>query len=131
MEKDAISQNIASFFQSLFATSGSHSMEAVLSYIDPKITEEMNHGLMSPVSREEIKSAAFSLGSTKAPGPDGFSGKFYHSAWPEIADSVCSMVYDFFAVVVVLRTFKSLHAFTLLLFGPLSLPIQAVYENAP
>ena len=71
-------------------------MDAILRYIDPKISEDMNQSLMLPVSREEIKSAAFSLGSTKALGPDGFSGKFYHSAWSEIADSVCSMVNDFF-----------------------------------
>ncbi|KAK4268200.1 hypothetical protein QN277_024886 [Acacia crassicarpa] len=97
MEKDAISQNIANFFQNLFASSGPYSMSAALNYIDPKISVDMNHKLMLPVSREEIKSAAFSLGSTKAPGPDGFSGKFYQSAWPEIADSVCSMICEFFA----------------------------------
>ncbi|KAK4285072.1 hypothetical protein QN277_001816 [Acacia crassicarpa] len=97
MEKEAISQNISSFFQNLFTTSGSNSMDAVLNYIDPIISDDMNYGLMLPVSREEIKAAAFSLGSTKAPGPDGFSGKFYHSVWPDIADSVCSMVTEFFA----------------------------------
>ncbi|KAK4278800.1 hypothetical protein QN277_016598 [Acacia crassicarpa] len=97
MDKEAISQNIASFFQNLFATSNPNSMDAVLNYVDPKISTEMKQSLMSPVSREEIKAAAFSLGSTKAPGPDGFSGIFYHSAWSDIADSVCSMVNEFFA----------------------------------
>ncbi|KAK4268822.1 hypothetical protein QN277_022056 [Acacia crassicarpa] len=97
MDKEAISQNIASYFQNLFASSGSHAMNDALSYVNPKISEDMNHRLMLPVSREEIKVAAFSLGSTKAPGPDGFSAKFYHSTWTEIADSVCSMVCEFFA----------------------------------
>ncbi|KAK4258618.1 hypothetical protein QN277_005049 [Acacia crassicarpa] len=97
MEKEAISHNIANYFQNLFTTSVSGSMDAVLNYIDPKISGDMNQNLMLPVSKEEIREAAFALGSTKAPGPDGFSGKFYHSAWTEISDTVCSMVSDFFA----------------------------------
>ncbi|KAK4255495.1 hypothetical protein QN277_008493 [Acacia crassicarpa] len=97
MDKEAISQNVADYFQNLFATSAPNSMDVVLNYIEPKISDDMNQTLMHSISREEIKAAAFSLGSTKAPGPDGFSGKFYHSAWPEISDTVCSMVNDFFA----------------------------------
>lgn len=37
--------------------------------------------LMKPVSIEEVKEAAFQKGSTKAPGPDGFNGVFYHNYW--------------------------------------------------
>ncbi|KAK4268485.1 hypothetical protein QN277_025138 [Acacia crassicarpa] len=96
-EKHAISHNIASFFQHLFTSTGFAELNSILSFIDPKITAEMNASLMTPVSKEEIKKAAFSLGGSKAPGPDGFSGTFYHSAWPEIGDSVYLLVQEFFA----------------------------------
>ncbi|KAF7820595.1 reverse transcriptase [Senna tora] len=40
-----------------------------------------NSSLCKPVSVEEVKAAAFELGGLKAPGPDGFSGIFYHHSW--------------------------------------------------
>ena len=39
----------------------------------------MNVFLRSIVTYAEVKEADFDLGSTKAPGPNGFSGKFYQS----------------------------------------------------
>ncbi|KAK4274243.1 hypothetical protein QN277_017497 [Acacia crassicarpa] len=96
-EKDDISNNIATFFQELFTTSGARPMDTVLGFIEPAISSEMNNMLLAPVTAEEIKAAAFSLGSNKAPGPDGYSGKFYHSSWSEIGESVCGMVKEFFA----------------------------------
>lgn len=53
--------------------------------------------MLRPVTYEEIKNAAFSLGGSKAPGPDGFSGAFYQKTWSEVSDAVCQMVKEFFA----------------------------------
>ena len=92
-----IADNISSFFREVFLTSGHRDMAEVLNYVDPVIDDSANHHLMLPITMEEIKEAAFSLGGSKAPGPDGFSGKFYHSAWQEIGTSVYSLVVDFFA----------------------------------
>ncbi|CAL9030237.1 unnamed protein product [Prunus brigantina] len=50
----------------------------------------------SPVSDEEIKEVAFQLGASKAPGPDGFSGIFYHNYWEIIREDLCKMVKAFF-----------------------------------
>ncbi|KAK4274665.1 hypothetical protein QN277_017856 [Acacia crassicarpa] len=102
-EKEDISDNIATFFQELFTTSGNNSMDTVLGFIEPSISSEMNSSLLAPVSADEIKAAAFSLGGSKAPGPDGFSGKFYHSCWSEIGESVCGMIKEFFAGHLVLN----------------------------
>ena len=78
------------------AASGSRDLNEALEYVEPVIDEHLNGQLLRHVTVEEIKAAAFSLGSTKAPGPDGFSGQFYHSAWNEIGNSICSMVLEFF-----------------------------------
>ncbi|KAK4254232.1 hypothetical protein QN277_009639 [Acacia crassicarpa] len=71
-------------------------MEPALSFIGPKITQEMNQRLMMPISREEIQKAAFSLGRSKVPGPNGFSRVFYHSSWDKVGESICNMVQEFF-----------------------------------
>jgi len=43
------------------------------------VTNKMNDQLLEVVTSEEICLATFQLGSTKAPGPDGFNGIFYQT----------------------------------------------------
>ncbi|KAI9108694.1 hypothetical protein K1719_020341 [Acacia pycnantha] len=90
------------FFQNLFSSSSPRDMNSVLFVIDSKITVEMNLCLMRPFSREKIKEAAFSLGGSKAPDPNDFSGMFYHNAWSKIGDS-CTMVQEVFAGISLLN----------------------------
>ncbi|XP_074300066.1 uncharacterized protein LOC141631271 [Silene latifolia] len=52
--------------------------------------------LIAPISRTEIKSALFSIHSSKSPGIDGFSSGFFKAAWDIIADDFCLAVLDFF-----------------------------------
>jgi len=56
----------------------------------------MNDHLISNVTREEVKLAAFQLGKTQAPGPDGFNGLFYQHHWDILEDQVFSTVQLFF-----------------------------------
>ncbi|KAF7825274.1 ribonuclease H [Senna tora] len=42
----------------------------------------------TPFNSEEIKRAVFSIGSSKAPGCDGFLASFYHQNWQLVADSL-------------------------------------------
>jgi hypothetical protein len=43
-----------------------------------------------------VKSAIFDIDDSKAPGPDGFSAKFFKASWSIIGDDVCSVVKEFF-----------------------------------
>ncbi|XP_074318879.1 uncharacterized protein LOC141655711 [Silene latifolia] len=52
--------------------------------------------LLSPVSKEEIKGAVFSIPKDKAPGPDGYTSGFVRDSWDIVGDEVCSVVMDFF-----------------------------------
>ena len=48
------------------------------------VTPEINADLTRPVTIEEIKEATYAIGAHKAPGPDGFTGAFYHTFWEDL-----------------------------------------------
>ncbi|XP_020249388.1 uncharacterized protein LOC109826777 [Asparagus officinalis] len=60
------------------------------------LNEAQAIALSSAVTREEIKTAVFSMDDNKAPGPDGFNMSFYKSAWSIIGDEVSQAILDFF-----------------------------------
>lgn len=51
---------------------------------------------MAPVSAREVKDALISIGDVKAPGIDGYSSKFYKSAWRTVGRDVALAVQEFF-----------------------------------
>ena len=70
---------VSNYFSEIFSSSFSQSadIDVVLNCIDGKISSTMTEFLLSPYFVEEIRRAVFSLGSTKAPGPDGFHAIFF------------------------------------------------------
>ncbi|XP_010462981.1 PREDICTED: uncharacterized protein LOC104743622 [Camelina sativa] len=56
----------------------------------------MNEGLMAEVSDAEIKTALFSIGPTRAPGPDGFNAAFYQHFWTIVGPAIATEVRHFF-----------------------------------
>lgn len=60
------------------------------------ISKEQQQDLLKPVIEAEIYEAVCSIGSNKAPGPDGFSSGFFKSAWTIIKDDLTKAVMDFF-----------------------------------
>ncbi|GJV32920.1 RNA-directed DNA polymerase, eukaryota, reverse transcriptase zinc-binding domain protein [Tanacetum coccineum] len=48
------------------------------------------------VSEEEIKNALFDICDNKAPGPDGYSAKFFKSAWSVIKNEAYDAIMEFF-----------------------------------
>ncbi|KAJ9544985.1 hypothetical protein OSB04_024692 [Centaurea solstitialis] len=73
--------------------------------IDPQIPEgiitqslsfeEANH-MIRPFTNEDVWDAMFSIGNEKAPGPDGFSAKFFKATWKTIGKDVSIVVHNFF-----------------------------------
>lgn len=56
----------------------------------------MNADLIRNVTEEEVKEVVFSISGSKAPGPDGFTGAFYHKYWEDIKDTILQEVQNFF-----------------------------------
>jgi hypothetical protein len=55
----------------------------------------MNSDLTKPYSDEEIRTALFQMGPTKALGPDGFSTLFYQTHWEFFKEEICMAVRGF------------------------------------
>ncbi|GJW64567.1 RNA-directed DNA polymerase, eukaryota, reverse transcriptase zinc-binding domain protein [Tanacetum coccineum] len=60
------------------------------------VCDEDAQRMIMNVSEEEIKDALFDICDNKAPGPDGYSAKFYKSAWSVIKNEVCDAIMEFF-----------------------------------
>ncbi|GJX58573.1 RNA-directed DNA polymerase, eukaryota [Tanacetum coccineum] len=61
-----------------------------------KISLEQCEFLERDVSNEEIKKAVWDCGGDKAPGPDGFTFKFFKTFWDVIQNDVVRFVREFF-----------------------------------
>ena len=59
--------------------------------------------LNKAISHEEIKEVIFSIDDSKAPGPDGFSSRFFKAAWGIIGSDVYAAVSSFFESGSMLR----------------------------
>ena len=72
----AIAEEAISYFKDLFSSTACNPSNA-LHNIKLSVTEAMNATLLQDISEEEIKKAMFSIGASRAPGPDGFNAAFY------------------------------------------------------
>ncbi|RYR51488.1 hypothetical protein Ahy_A06g026507 isoform A [Arachis hypogaea] len=94
--KEEIMEHIVNHFMNLFTSTRRQNFDSTIRKIPKRVTEEMNNELLMEVSDEEVKKAVFSMGSLKAPGPDGLNGLFYHKYWDVISKEVCEAVRSFF-----------------------------------
>ncbi|KAI9105092.1 hypothetical protein K1719_022808 [Acacia pycnantha] len=75
-DEEAVANSFAWYYEALFKPTDPRLFDDVLKCVDSCISEEMNAALVAPVTRREVNNVVFQLGGNKAPGPDGFNGKF-------------------------------------------------------
>ncbi|KAL2223941.1 UNVERIFIED_CONTAM: hypothetical protein Sindi_3075400 [Sesamum indicum] len=56
------------------------------------ITDEEANQLLLPISADDVKQAMFDIADDKAPGPDGYSSRFFKAAWPVVGEEVTRAV---------------------------------------
>lgn len=95
-EEEEVGKVFADFYQHLFSSNGLSDFSTVAETITGRISEEMNDQLCRIPELEEIKEAAFSIHSDKAPGSDGFSASFYQSFWSCLGPDIYREIRSFF-----------------------------------
>jgi hypothetical protein len=60
-----------------------------------QVSQEENDMLITPFIVEEVRETVLQMEHNKAPGPDGFSAKFYQSCWAIIKDDLIELFWDF------------------------------------
>ncbi|XP_071680193.1 uncharacterized protein [Lolium perenne] len=94
-DQEEIKRMVQQFYGELFTSEPTVSMDAVLDSIPSKVSTEMNADLTKEYTNEEIKSALFQMGPTKAPGPDGFPALFYQTHWKFLEAELCQAIRSF------------------------------------
>ena len=95
------------FFSGLFSADQIPNNFDMLRVIPSLVTESNNCCLEAVPSPDEIKAVVFNMDGDSAPGPDGFSGKFFTSSWSIIGDDLVKAVQSFFFGAGIPRAVKA------------------------
>lgn len=108
---DQIKVVVVAFYQKLLGTSSvrfnSEMASRVQGLSQKKLDNDCIRNMQKPVTEAEIKESLFAMKSNKAPGPDGFSVRFYKVAWLVIGEDVICAIKSFFTSGKLLREVNS------------------------
>ncbi|KAH6832231.1 hypothetical protein C2S53_005580 [Perilla frutescens var. hirtella] len=82
-DHDRIATHVVDYFEKLFARIEDNDIDfgLVNGLVSSLIDDRQSHELIENSSFKVVKSAIFELDGNSAAGPDGFSGKFFHTTW--------------------------------------------------
>jgi len=94
-DSQIIKEAAHSYFKNLYSAPAMEELDSCsypLTEVPDLVTEEENRALSRPVSVDEIRKVVLSMNPDKAPGPDGFTARFYILCWDIIKKDLCRMV---------------------------------------
>ncbi|XP_021991697.1 uncharacterized protein LOC110888476 [Helianthus annuus] len=95
-EGDNVAAAFVSHYEHFLGCAGQISLQPCPDIFTYKLDSDTANHMVRPVTLEEIKSAMFSIGNDKAPGPDGYTAAFFKSSWQIVGSDVSNDVLDFF-----------------------------------
>lgn len=79
-------QAVFDFYNNLLGTAENRDFSINLEHVE--LSQHDLEDFEIPFSKEEVWATIKELPSDKAPGPDGFTGRFYKTCWPIIKDDI-------------------------------------------
>ena len=97
-DMNLISSHIQQFYKDLFTEPGNRVVDysIVQDFIPSMVTPFDNAELCRIPTAEEIRLTVFDMDASSAPGPDGYSGKFFRHCWDIVHSDVVHAVQHFF-----------------------------------
>nr|GEX29514.1 hypothetical protein [Tanacetum cinerariifolium] len=86
----------SAYFRKAVKSRISRSRIDVVTNVDVKLADHEALDMTCNVSRQEVKSALFSMGNGKASGPDGYTAAFFKETWDIVVDDFVASVCEFF-----------------------------------
>ncbi|XP_059664040.1 uncharacterized protein LOC132309778 [Cornus florida] len=91
-----IKTKFVDYFKSAYANSQPASQIPQAKYIRKRFVTNEVERLEKVVLREEIRSTVFAMGPDRAPGPDGFSTRFFQQFWGIVGEEFTNAILQFF-----------------------------------
>ncbi|KAL9663766.1 hypothetical protein QQ045_019157 [Rhodiola kirilowii] len=92
-DKRIIQREFSNYFKGLLGRErGCRSIEAEVIAQGPLVSSEFCRSLVRVATDKEIWGALLSIGDDKAPGPDGFSSRFFKKNWEIVGKELCDGV---------------------------------------
>ncbi|GJW05389.1 RNA-directed DNA polymerase, eukaryota, reverse transcriptase zinc-binding domain protein [Tanacetum coccineum] len=95
-EGEMIPDQFVKHFQAFLNKDGDNEQIEVEGLFKNILSPNEANFMIREVSDKEVKDAMFGIGDDKAPGPDGFTAKFFKKSWEVTGNDVCKAVREFF-----------------------------------
>ncbi|GJS01701.1 hypothetical protein Tco_0318209 [Tanacetum coccineum] len=102
-ENDQVATAFVSYYEMFLGQPGITSGFCATDLFRSRLNEDVALNMTGHVTRQEVKSALFSMGNDKAPGPDGYTVAFFKESWDIVADDFVDAVCEFFTNGKLLR----------------------------
>ncbi|OMO58581.1 hypothetical protein COLO4_34521 [Corchorus olitorius] len=94
VDQAMLGQHVTEFFTNLFGWQGCLPLDAPYDKFSLKLTSEENESVISRLDLEEVKIAAFSMKSLKAPGVDGVQPIYYQRNWEVVKHTLFKNTFE-------------------------------------